>query len=152
MFVDKIKYTDFDGNEREEEVRLNLSKNECRELELKYEDEGGLFKHLKNIIRRKNDGEMAIKPMYDFLKEVIELSYGIKSDDGKRFIKRDKQGYKLSYEFIDSACFDALMEKILSEDTDMEKFISAIFPKNDYTEEERKDAIEKTKKELGFKD
>lgn len=150
MFADKIAYTDFDGNDQVEEVRLNLTKNECRELDLKYEEEGGLFAHLKGLIRKRADGETAIKPMFDFLKEIIEMAYGKKSADGRRFVKFDRDGNRLSYEFMDSACFDALMDKILSEDMDIEQFILAIFPKTALSDDERQAAIDKTKKEFGI--
>lgn len=152
MFTDKIKYTDFDGNERFETVYLNLTKNECRELDLKYEDEGGLFQHLKGLIRKRADGETAIKPMYDFLKEIIELAYGKKSEDGRRFVKRDKNGDRFSYEFMDSACFDVLLDKVLSEEIDVEQFIMSIFPKTEMSEGERKEAIDKAKKDLGYEE
>lgn len=150
MFADTIKYTNFDGVEVSEEVRLNLTKMECRELDLKYEDEGGLFAHLKGLIRKKQDGETAVKPLYDFVKELIEHAYGVKSADGRRFIKTDENGRKLSESFTDSACFDELMDMLYTDKIDMEAFVTAIFPASDISEEERAASIEKTRAELGI--
>ena len=147
MFVDIIKYTDFDGNPQEEEVRLNLTKLECKELDLKYEEEGGIFQHLKNHIGDKKGNDIPQKPMYEFLKEVIELAYGKKSEDGRRFIKQDSNGNSLAYEFMDSAAYFTLMESLLSGERDIEQFILNVFP--EVPEEDRKKVEGDVKKELG---
>lgn len=147
MFVDIIKYTDFDGNPQEEEVRLNLTKLECKELDLKYESEGGIFQHLKNCIGDKKGNDIPQKPMYDFLKEVVSLAYGKKSEDGRRFIKQDRNGNSLAYEFMDSSAYFSLMESLLSGERDIEKFILSVFP--EVPEEDRKKAESNVKKELG---
>lgn len=148
MFADKIKYTDFDGNEQEEEVRLYLSTSECKELDLKYEYDGGLFQHLKKLVGDKKGKDIPQKPLYDLLKEIIELAYGKKSEDGRRFIKRGRDGYPLSYEFMDSACYFALMESLLAGDMDVQKFITSIFP--EIPDENRKEAENKIKEEFGL--
>lgn len=147
MFAEVIKYIDFDGNPQEEEVRLNLTKVECKELDLKYESEGGIFQHLKNLIGNKKGDEIPQKPMYEFLKELVEIAYGKKSEDGRRFVKQDKEGNKLSYEFMDSAAYFTLMELLLSGDMDIEKFLLNIFP--DVPEEDRKKAEVEVRKEFG---
>ena len=148
MFTDIIKYVDFDGNEQEEEVRLNLTKPECKELDLKYESEGGIFQHLKNLIGDKKGSDIPQKPMYDFLIEIIEVAYGRKSDDGRRFIKRNPDGSKLSYEFMDSACCAKFIEMILGEEIDLDKFINSVFPA--VPEEDRKKAEAQAKAEFGI--
>lgn len=149
MFTDTIKYVDFDGNTQEEVVRLNLTKPECQELDLKYEAEGGLFAHLKALTQGKTGEDMPKKPMYDFLKEIIELAYGVKSEDGRRFVKVDRDGNRLAYEFMDSAAYYSLMETLLYDDKiDMEKFILSIFP--EVPEEDRKKAEVEVRKELGL--
>lgn len=147
MFAEVIKYIDFDGNPQEEEVRLNLTKVECKELDLKYESEGGIFQHLKNLIGNKKGDEIPQKPMYEFLKELVEIAYGKKSEDGRRFVKQDKEGNKLSYEFMDSAAYFTLMELLLSGEMDIEKFLLNIFP--DVPEEDRKKAEVEVRKEFG---
>ena len=147
MFVDKVKYIDFDGNPQEEEVRLNLTKVECKELDLKYEAEGGIFQHLKNRIGNKKGEDIPQKPMYEFLKEVVDIAYGQKSQDGRRFIKHDRDGNPLSYEFMESGAYYALMESLLSGDRDIEQFILSIFP--EVSEEDRKKVESDVKKELG---
>lgn len=147
MFAEVIKYIDFDGNPQEEEVRLNLTKVECKELDLKYESEGGIFQHLKNRIGDKRGDDIPQKPMYEFLNEIVDIAYGKKSEDGRRFVKHDREGNKLSYEFMDSGAYFALMESLLSGDRDIQAFILSIFP--EIPEEDRKKVEVDVRKELG---
>lgn len=148
MFTAKINYVDYDGIKQEEEVRLNLTKPECKELDLKYESEGGIFQHLKSLIGNKKGSDIPQKPLYEFLIEIIELAYGKKSDDGRRFIKRNPDGSRLAYEFMDSACCAKFIEMILSEEIDLDKFINSVFP--EINDEDRKKAEEKAKEEFGI--
>ena len=148
MFTAKINYVDYDGIKQEEEVRLNLTNPECKELDLKYENEGGIFQHLKNLIGDKKGSDIPQKPLYEFLIEIIELSYGRKSDDGRRFIKRNPDGSRLAYEFMDSACCARFIEMILGEEIDLDKFINSVFPEID--DEDRKKAEAKAKEEFGI--
>lgn len=148
MFTAIIDYIDFDGNSQSEEVRMNLTKPECKALDLKYESEGGIFQHLKNLIGDKKGSDIPQKPMYDFLIELIEVAYGRKSDDGRRFIKRNPDGSSLAYEFMDSACCARFIEMLLSEEIDLEKFINSVFP--EVPEEDRKKAEARAKEELGI--
>ena len=47
MLKKTIKYTDYDGNEREEDFYFNLSKAEVTEMELS--KEGGMSEYIKKI-------------------------------------------------------------------------------------------------------
>lgn len=80
MYVKKMTYVDFDGNERTEDFYFNLSEAELAKLEL--EAEGGLSKMIEKITQEKD-----AKNMWDLFEKIVYISCGSKSADGRRFDK-----------------------------------------------------------------
>ena len=80
MYKKTITYTDYNGVEREEDFYFHLTEAELFDLENSIS--GGYTAMVKRIIAAKNAPEL-IK----VFKEIMQLSYGVKSDDGRRFIK-----------------------------------------------------------------
>lgn len=83
MVKKTIKYTDYNGKEREEDYYFNLSKVELLEMEMSAE--GGLENKIKKIVESDDKAEIV-----KYFKEIIKKSFGKKSEDGKRFIKNPK--------------------------------------------------------------
>ena len=83
MVKKTIKYTDYNGTEREEDYYFNLSKVELLEMEMSAE--GGLENKIKKIVESDDKAEIV-----KYFKEIIKKSFGKKSEDGKRFIKNPK--------------------------------------------------------------
>ena len=119
MLKKTIKYTDYDGNEREEDFYFNLSKAEITEMELS--KEGGMSEYIKKISAAQNAPEL-IK----LFKEIITKSYGEKSLDGKRFIKNKE----LTEAFIQTEAYSELFVELASNADEAVKFINGIMPKN----------------------
>ena len=119
MLKKTIKYTDYDGNEREEDFYFNLSKAEITEMELS--KEGGMSEYIKKISATQNGPEL-IK----LFKEIIIKSYGEKSLDGKRFIKNKE----LTEAFIQTEAYSELFVELASNADEAVKFINGIMPKN----------------------
>ena len=119
MLKKTIKYTDYDGNEREEDFYFNLSKAEITEIELS--KEGGMSEYIKKISATQNGPEL-IK----LFKDIIIKSYGEKSLDGKRFIKNKE----LTEAFIQTEAYSELFIELASNADEAAKFINGIMPKN----------------------
>ena len=119
MLKKTIKYTDYDGNEREEDFYFNLSKAEITEMELS--KEGGMSEYIKKISATQNGPEL-IK----LFKDIIIKSYGEKSLDGKRFIKNKE----LTEAFIQTEAYSELFVELASNADEAVKFINGIMPKN----------------------
>ena len=119
MLKKTIKYTDYDGNEREEDFYFNLSKAEVTEMELS--KEGGMSEYIKKISAAQNAPEL-IK----LFKEIITKSYGEKSLDGKRFIKNKE----LTEAFIQTQAYSELFVELASNADEAVKYINEIMPKN----------------------
>ena len=117
MVVEKIKYTDFNGLEREEEFMFNLTEAEITEMELT--TDGGLSDSIKKIIAAQ-DTPQIIK----VFKMLLLKSYGEKSADGRRFVKSDK----LSEEFSQTNAYSQLFMKLATDDKAAVAFINGIMP------------------------
>ena len=121
MITKNIKYTDYNGVEREETFLFNLSKAELMEMELG--TTGGLTEIIKKIIETK-DQPSIIK----IFKELVLKAYGEKSADGKRFIKMDENGQPLSRQFAETEAYSVLFMELATDDTKAAEFVNGIIP------------------------
>lgn len=119
MLKKNITYEDFNGDTVSEPFYFNLTKSEMIELEVEYE--GGLGNTLQRIVE-STDSNSLIKEF----KKLILASYGVKSDDGKRFIKSDE----LREQFTQTAAYDALFLELAQDAGAAEKFIKGVLPKD----------------------
>ena len=119
MLKKTITYTDYDGLERTEEFRFNLTKAELMDMELT--TVGTFSKLMQKIIDEKDMVRLA-----KYFKELILKSYGVKSDDGKRFIKSPE----LSEAFSQTEAYSELYMELLSNSDYAVKFIQQVMPKD----------------------
>lgn len=119
MLKKTIIYTDYNGVERKEDFYFNLSKAELIMMESSVV--GGMKQRLEKIVQSKD--EVSIMETF---KDLIHRSYGVKSDDGKRFIKSEE----LSTEFEQTEAYSVLVTEILSGADAASNFINAILPKD----------------------
>lgn len=119
MLKKTITYTDYDGLERTEEFRFNLTKAELMDMELT--TVGTFSKLMQKIIDEKDMVRLA-----KYFKELILKSYGVKSDDGKRFIKSPE----LSEAFSQTEAYSELYMELLGNSEYAVKFIQQVMPKN----------------------
>lgn len=118
MLKKTITYTDYDGLERTEEFRFNLTKAELVDMELT--TAGTFSETMKRIIAEKDIIRIA-----KLFKELLLKSYGVKSDDGKRFIKSQE----LSEAFSQTEAYSDLYIELLSNPEEAAKFFAEFAPK-----------------------
>ena len=118
MLKKTITYTDYDGLERTEEFRFNLTKAELVDMELT--TAGTFSETMKRIIAKKDIIRIA-----KLFKELLLKSYGVKSDDGKRFIKSQE----LSEAFSQTEAYSDLYIELLSNPEEAAKFFAEVAPK-----------------------
>lgn len=121
MFAKKIKYEDFNGQEREETFYFNLSEAELVEMESSVD--GGLAAYGKRIIECQN-----VPEIMDLFKKLILISYGEKSADGKRFIKEDPARGKLSLEFMQTNAYSELYMEFINHPESGAEFFNNVIP------------------------
>ena len=119
MLKKRIKYTDYDGVEREEDFYFNLTKAEITELELS--TEGGLQNAIEKIIDAKDTPQII-----QFFKKIILMSYGEKSPDGRRFIKSEK----ITEEFTQTEAYSELFMELATDEKAAAAFVNGIIPKD----------------------
>lgn len=110
-----IKYEDYEGVTREEMFYFHLNKAELLTMEM--EEEGGLKKHLEKIIQAKDS-----KAIIAEFKKLIKLAYGVKSPDGKRFMKSEE----LWLEFEQTEAYSELFIKLAMDSEEAAKFVNGI--------------------------
>ena len=117
MVKKTITYSDYNGVQRTEDFYFNLTKAEVSEMELSVD--GGLAAMIESIIKAKN-----VPAIIKIFKELLMKSYGVKSPDGRRFIKSPE----LTTEFTQTEAYSILFMEL---GTDAEKaadFVNAIVP------------------------
>lgn len=115
MIKKRIKYVDFNGDEVIEDLYFNLSQAELAMMEL--ETPGGLSNYLNDIVEAKDVGKIA-----EIFCNIIEKSYGLKSEDGKRFIKNKE----VTENFMQSAAYSELFMSLISDDNSAADFIKGV--------------------------
>lgn len=137
MLKKTMTYVDFDGNQRTEDFFFNLTKAECTELE--FGVEGGLTEMLKKISSEKN-----LPRIIEMIKEIILKSYGVKSPDGRRFIKNDE----IRESFAQTNAYSDLFMELGFDADAAAKFVQGVIGVSDADIEKAKSEVEK---DLGIK-
>lgn len=117
MLKKTMTYTDYDGVERTQDFYFNLSKAEILEMQLS--SDGGYDKILERIVKAKDK-----KALIAIFKDLILRSYGIKSDDGKRFMKSPE----ISAEFEQTPAYSDLFMQLATDADAATAFVTGIIP------------------------
>lgn len=127
MLKKTVTYEDFDGNERTEDLYFNLTKTEATEFALELPDrvvEGIDQNDSNEQIANKFVEQIGGKGVFDFIKKLVLKSYGVKSLDGRRFIKNPE----LAEEFSQTLAYDNFIMELMSSETAAAEFVNAVIP------------------------
>ena len=147
MYKKAITFTNYDGEEETVEAYFNLTRTECMDLNLEYEQDGGLIGRLKKLLSDRKDGEsIPQKPAIDFIRLIVERSYGIRpKDDPSLFLKEDEDGRPLYKKFRQSLAYHTFVYDLLSGKESLDDFASNVMPK--VSDEEMAEAKKQMKEE-----
>lgn len=120
MFKIKQKYTDFDGNEREETLYFNFTEPQLRQFLI--EEPRFSEKNLAEFAATKD-----MNMMLDAIQALLIAAYGEKTSDGRSFVKNPQ----IRERFEGSAAFAQLMDDLMyhGDEAMIESFLINIFPK-----------------------
>ena len=118
MVKKAITYKDYNDVERTEDFFFNLSEAEVMEMEMGVT--GGMAEMIQRIVKAQ-DAPTIIKTF----KDIVLRSYGVKSPDGKRFIKNDQ----LREEFSQTEAYSQLFMKLATDSKEAADFVNGIMPK-----------------------
>lgn len=118
MIKKTITYTDFNGNERTEEFHFHLTEAEAVALNFS-QNTHSLKEHIEKIIKADNFSRLV-----ELFQEVILLSYGEKSEDGRRFVKSQE----MRDEFSQTAAYSQLFIELSTNANAAKDFMNGIIP------------------------
>lgn len=119
MLVMTETYEDFDGNKRTEDFMFNLTEAELTEMEVS--QDGGLSYYLEKIAKEVDGAKIV-----SFMKKFVLAAYGVKSPDGKHFIKSEE----VRKDFETSAAYSQIFMKLATDADEAAKFFNGIIPKS----------------------
>lgn len=137
-----VTYTDFNGETQNERCFFHLSVSELTELQVSREQ--GYDDYLKELIA---EGKTSV--IFVEMKRLFAKSYGVKSEDGKQFIKTQE----LTDAFMNSPAFDSLLVKMMRDADYAAEFVRGIIPSieqifPDMSPEERDALMAKAEEEV----
>lgn len=117
MIAKTIKFTDLDGEQREETHYFNLTETEL--LEWEFSKNGGMSELLKKIAQEQDTNKIV-----GFIQDIILKAYGEKAADGKHFNKSKK----IRKKFKNSLAYNALFMELATDATKAADFVNGIIP------------------------
>lgn len=117
MIKETITYVDYNGIERKEDFYFNLTKAEIMEMEMS--TQGGLAEMIQRIVAAQD-----LPAIIKVFKDLIIKAYGVKSPDGKRFIKNDD----IVNEFVQTEAFSQMFMKLATDADAAANFVNGIIP------------------------
>ena len=120
MLKKTITYTDYNEIPHTETYFFNLSKAECMEMEMS--TSGGLTEMINKIIETQD-----VPAIIKIFKDLILKAYGVKSPDGKRFIKSEE----LSTAFAQTEAYSVLFMELATNAEEAAAFVNGIMPSID---------------------
>lgn len=123
MLKQTINYKDFNDQERTEDFYFNINIDELIQLEKSVE--GGFVKYLEDI-GNATDDRKGLEIMGIF-RRIIMLAVGERSDDGRRFSKRDGD---VADEFIETNAYQELLFQITTNAQLAAEFVNQLIPQD----------------------
>lgn len=119
MRKETITYTDYNGLEKTEDFYFHFTEAEVMELELT--THGGLVETMQQMVKSKD-----VPSIVSSVKNILLKAYGVKSPDGRRFIKSPE----LSTEFSQTPAYSILWMQIVQDDKKAAEFFTEVIPKD----------------------
>lgn len=119
MLKRDITFEDYNGDTVTETFYFNLSKPELIEMEVEYKEGFGAM--IKKVINTKDH-----KTLMALFKQIVLKAYGVKSDDGRRFIKNEQ----LREEFSQTGAYEVLYMELATKDDAAVVFLKGILPRD----------------------
>lgn len=117
MIKKTMTYTDFNGVERKEDFYFNLTKAEVLKMEMGVK--GGLAEKIKRIVDTQD--QPAIIAIFE---DLIQKSYGVKTPDGRGFVKRAED----LEAFVSTQAYSDLYMLLATDDKEAAAFVNGIVP------------------------
>lgn len=119
MITREVTYVDYNGDEQTEKYYFDLTVPEM--LELSFSSAGDIQSTLERLSNSRKVGEI-----FGIIQTLIFKSVGVKSDDGKRFIKNEE----VLNDFKQSRGYESFLMKMMQDTDYASKFIEQLIPQD----------------------
>lgn len=117
MIKKTVTYKDLNGTERTESFYFHYYESEILEMELSVD--GGFAERIQKIIDAKDQ-----PTLIRVIKKFVLDAYGVKSDDGKQFIKNDEERRK----FEQCPAYSQIFMELVLNDEIASDFVKGVIP------------------------
>lgn len=117
MIKKTVTYNDLNGQERTESFYFHYYESEILEMELSVD--GGFAERIQRIIDAKDQ-----PTLIRVIKKFVLDAYGIKSDDGRQFIKNEVERAK----FEQSPAYSKIFMELVLDDKVAAEFVNGVIP------------------------
>ena len=119
MYNKTVTYKDYKGNTRTEDFYFNLNKAELVELELSAK--GGLTVMMDRIIAAQDNATL-----FKIFKDLVSKSYGVLSDDGRKFVKNQE----VLDDFMQTEAYSIIFSELATNAEAAAEFFNNVIPQN----------------------
>ncbi len=119
MITREVTYIDYNGDEQTEKYYFDLTVPEM--LELSFSSAGDIQSTLERLSNSRKVGEI-----FNIIQMIIFKSVGVKSDNGKRFIKNEE----VLNDFKQSRGYESFLMKMMQDTDYASKFIEQLIPQD----------------------
>ena len=126
MLKKTITYFDFNGVEHTDDYYFNISPAEFTKMEAREmymvdgKATGGMSERLQRITKGGSGQEIM-----DTFEQLLKDSYGVRSEDGTRFVKSEKAWEDFRY----SGAYDEFFMELMTDTDAASNFVNSIMPK-----------------------
>lgn len=117
MLKKTITYEDFNGEKVTEDFYFNLSKAEIARLDVSYQR--GLSEYAKKLIEAEDHATVV-----SIFEDLIKLSVGVRSEDGRRFIKSQE----ITNDFMQTNAYPELFMELATNTNKAIEFFKGLIP------------------------
>jgi hypothetical protein len=117
MIKKTITYSDFNGTERTEDFYFNLTKAEITKMELSIK--GGLAEMIQRIVAAQDT-----PAIIEVFEDLIKRSYGVKTPDGRGFVKKAED----LEAFMSTEAYSQLFMELATDADAAAKFVNGVVP------------------------
>lgn len=117
MIKKTITYNDYNGVERTEDFYFNLNKAELMKMEMAIK--GGMAEMIQRIVAAQD-----APAIIEVFEDLIKRSYGVKTPDGRGFVKRASD----LEEFMATEAYSNLFMELATDADKAAEFVNGIVP------------------------
>lgn len=118
MLKKTIEFNDWNDVPHKEDFYFNLTRTEILNMQL--ETNGGLDALLERMIQTQDQAQLIV-----FFQDLIKRSYGVKSVDGRKFVKNDE----VFEDFKSTPAYDVLYMELATDSKKAAAFINGLMPR-----------------------